>query len=147
MLAVQKRSFENYLLLESTNVNQPANLIGNKNTGILFEDEVDNTTYFGTNDEYIQGIHMVPINPLSPYIRNQNFVTEEWNTYFCNRCVDPVNNVTGSWRDILYSTPAIIDPVSTWNWLTGSGFDPQYLEDGASLTWYLALAPGMGGAG
>lgn len=147
MLAVQKRSFQNYFLLESTNVNQPANFIGNKNTGILFENKVDHTTYFGTNDEYIQGIHMIPINPSSGYIRNQNFVTEEWNTYFCEGCVDPVNNVTGGWRGILYSNLALISPTSTWNWLTGSDFDAQYLDDGASLTWYLALAAGMGGAG
>lgn len=137
MLAVQKRSFQNYFLLESTNANQPANFIGNKNTGILFENKVDHTTYFGTNDEYIQGIHMIPINPSSPYIRNQNFVTEEWNTYFCDGCVDPVNNVTGGWRGILYSNLALIDPVKSWNWLTGPGFDAQYLDDGASLTWYV----------
>ena len=147
MLAVQKRSFQDYFLLESTNVNQPANFIGNKNTGILFENKVDHTTYFGANDEYIQGIHMIPINPSSGYIRNQNFVTEEWNTYFCDGCVDPVNNVTGGWRGILYSNLALIYPTSTWNWLTGPNFDAQYLDDGASLTWYLALAAGMGGAG
>lgn len=147
MLAVQKRSFQNYFLLESSNVNQPANFIGNKNTGILFENKVDHTTYFGDNVEYIQGIHMIPINPSSPYIRNQNFVTEEWNTYFCDRCVDPVNTVAGGWRGILYSNLALINPVITWNWLTGSGFDAEYLDDGASLTWYLALAAGMGGAG
>lgn len=147
MLAVQKRSFQNYFLLESTNVNQPANFIANKVTGILFENKVDHTTYFGANDEYIQGIHMIPINPSSGYIRNQNFVTEEWNTYFCAGCVDPVNGVTGGWRGILYSNLALIDPVETWDWLTGPDFDPQYLDDGASRTWYLALAAGMGGAG
>ena len=147
MLAVQKRSFQNYFLLESTNVNQPANFIRNKNTGILFENKVDHTTYFGTTDEEIQGIHMLPINPSSAYIRNQNFVTEEWNAYFCDGCVDPVDNVTGGWRGILYSNLALIDPVKTWDWLTGSEFDAQYLDDGASLTWYLALAAGLGGAG
>lgn len=37
----------------------------------------------------------------------------------------------------MYSNLALIDPATTWNWLTGSGFDPQYLDDGASLTWYV----------
>ena len=54
MLAVQKRGFRNYFLLESSNVNQPANFIANKNTGILFENKVDHTTYFGTRAEYIR---------------------------------------------------------------------------------------------
>ena len=147
MLAVQQRAFRNYFLLESDNVNQPANFIRNKNTGILFENKVDHTTYFGNNPEDIQGIHMIPINPSSAYTRNQHFVTEEWNTYFCATCVDPVDGVAGGWRGILYSNLALIDPVRTWGWLTGEGFDAEYLDDGASLTWYLALAAGLGGAG
>lgn len=35
MLAIQKRSFHNYFLMESTNTNQPAAFIGNKVTGIV----------------------------------------------------------------------------------------------------------------
>ena len=147
MLAVQKRSFQNYFLLESDNVNQPANFIGNKNTGILFENKVDHTTYFGGGDEATQGIHMIPINPSSAYIRNGNFVREEWAAYFCPGCVDPVDGVAGGWRGILYSNLALVDPARTWAWLTGPDFDPTYLDDGASLTWYLAFAAGLGGAG
>ncbi|KKY28892.1 putative endo-beta-glucanase engl1 [Phaeomoniella chlamydospora] len=55
MLSVATRSFQNYFLMESTNINQPANFIDNKVTGILFENKVDHTTYFGTNLEYIEG--------------------------------------------------------------------------------------------
>jgi endo-1,3(4)-beta-glucanase len=55
MLAVQARSFPNYFLMESTNVVQPPQFIGNKVTGIIFEAKADHTTYFGTNIEYIQG--------------------------------------------------------------------------------------------
>ena len=43
MLAVQKRAFSNYFLMESSNTNQPANFIGNKVTGILFENKCDHT--------------------------------------------------------------------------------------------------------
>ena len=55
MLSIQARSFQNYFLMESNNVNQPSNFIGNKVTGILFENKIDHTTYFGANLEYIQG--------------------------------------------------------------------------------------------
>lgn len=143
MLAVQKRAFQNYFLLESTNTNQPANFIANKVTGILFENKVDHVTYFGANPEFIQGIHMIPINPSSGYTRNQNFVTEEWNSYFSNGRVD---SVAGGWRGILYSNLALIDAKTAWNWFSGGTFDPQYLDGGASLTWYLALCAGLGGA-
>ena len=143
MLAVQKRSFQNYFLLESINTNQPANFIENKVTGILFENKVDHTTYFGNNTEYIEGIHMIPINPSSAYTRNQNFVSEEWATYFSNGRVDQIE---GGWRGILYSNLAIIDPKATYKWVSGSSFDPQYLDDGATKTWYLAYSAGLGGA-
>jgi endo-1,3(4)-beta-glucanase len=41
MLAIQARSFSNYFYLQSNNVNHPARFIGNKVTGILFENKVD----------------------------------------------------------------------------------------------------------
>jgi endo-1,3(4)-beta-glucanase len=55
MLSVLTRTLRDYFLLENNNVNQPSNFIGNKVTGILFENKIDHTTYFGANLEYIQG--------------------------------------------------------------------------------------------
>ena len=86
---------------------------------------------------------MIPINPSSAYTRNRNFVTEEWGTYFDNGRVD---QVAGGWRGILYSNLALIDAKTAYGWLSEPSFDPQYLDDGATLTWYLALAAGLGGA-
>lgn len=98
MLAVQSRSLQNYFLLQSDNVNQPAEFIGNKVTGIIFENKVDHTTYFGTNFEYIQGIHMIPVMPFSTLTRTQQFVSEEWATYFADGAIDPASNVQGGWK-------------------------------------------------
>jgi endo-1,3(4)-beta-glucanase len=86
---------------------------------------------------------MIPLNPMSPYGRLQKFVTVEWNTYFSNGRVD---NVAGGWRGILYANLAIIDPKTSYKWFSGANFDPQYLDGGASLTWYLAFSAGLGGA-
>jgi len=55
MLAIQARSFTNYILMQSDNTVEPANFIGNKAVGITFEEKDDHTTYFGTNIEYIEG--------------------------------------------------------------------------------------------
>lgn len=55
MLKVLSRSLQNYFLMTSDNVNQPAPFIGNKVTGILFENKADHVTYFGTDLSYIQG--------------------------------------------------------------------------------------------
>ena len=72
-IAIQQRSFHNYFLMEASNTNQPSQFIGNKVTGILFENKIDHATYFGANIEYIQGIHMIPCSPVSSIMRSQEF--------------------------------------------------------------------------
>ena len=57
MLSVLARSLQKYYLYTSDNTVEPSNFIANKVAGILFENKIDHTTYFGTNTEYIQGIH------------------------------------------------------------------------------------------
>jgi endo-1,3(4)-beta-glucanase len=142
MLAVLARSLRNYFLLESSNRNHPSNFIANKVTGILFENKVDHVTYFGTNIEFIQGIHMIPINPSSAYTRNRNFVSEEWRTFFDQGRAD---RAVGGWRGLLYANLAIIDPISSWKFFSQNNFDNAWLDDGTTRAWYLAYAAGMAG--
>lgn len=139
-LAVQARSVRNYFLLKSDNKNQPEQFLFNKVTGILFENKCDHVTYFGSNIEYIQGIHMIPLNPSSAYTRPKDFVTEEWNTFFSNGRVD---QVAGGWRGILYANLALIDPQTSYNYFASDNFDYGSLDGGASRTWYLAYSASM----
>lgn len=44
MLAVTARALQNYFLMETNNTVQPARFIGNRATGILFENKIDHTT-------------------------------------------------------------------------------------------------------
>ncbi|KAK4994938.1 endo-1,3-beta glucanase [Elasticomyces elasticus] len=143
MLAIQARSLRNYYLLESNNTVQPPVYIGNKAAGILFENKIDHTTYFGTSIEYIEGIHMIPQMPFSAFTRSASFVREEWDTYFSNGRVD---SVAGGWRGILYANLAIIDPSTSYNFFANQNFDYGLLDGGASRTWYLAYSAGLGGA-
>ena len=138
-LAITARSLQNYFLYTSNNAVEPANFIGNKVSGILFENKIDHTTYFGANIEYIQGIHMLPLLPSSTLTRTQEFVTEEWNMYFSN---GRANAVVGGWKGILYANLAIINPTAAWQFFSQSGFDVSWLDGGASQTWYLAMAAG-----
>ncbi|CAI6335230.1 unnamed protein product [Periconia digitata] len=143
-LAVQKRSLINYFLLQSDNKVQPPSFIPNKVTGILFENKVDHITYFGGNIEYIQGIHMLPINPSSAYTRPKKFVQEEWDQYFSNGRVDQVE---GGWRGVLYSNLALIDPTTAYNWFARQDFDMQYLDGGMSRTWFIAFSAALRAGG
>ncbi|KAI5205836.1 endo-1,3-beta-glucanase [Aureobasidium subglaciale] len=143
MLAIQARSMQNYFLYTSDNTVQPANFIANKVSGVLFENKIDYTTYFGSNPEFIHGIHMIPAGfPFSGYIRTQKFVTEEWNAFFSNGRA----NVDGGWRGILYGNLATIQPAASYAFFSDPKFDPAYLDGGASLTWYLTYSAALGGS-
>jgi endo-1,3(4)-beta-glucanase len=138
-LAIPARSLQNYFLYTADNTAEPGNFIGNKVSGILFENKIDHTTYFGANPEYIQGIHMLPLLPSSTLTRTQTFVQQEWDTYFSNGRAEAV---VGGWKGILFANYAIVNPVAAWQFFSGSGFDASWLDGGASQTWYLALAAG-----
>lgn len=139
MLAVQRRAMSMYYLYTSDNTVEPASFIGNKAAGILFENKIDHSTYFGTNIEYIQGIHMLPLLPSTTYIRSEQFVTEEWDQYFSSGRAD---QVVGGWRGVLYGNLATIDPDAAFSWFDQASFDTTLLDGGASLTWYLAFSAG-----
>ncbi|TFK45626.1 putative endo-1,3-beta-glucanase [Heliocybe sulcata] len=141
MLAIQRRVFQNYFLMENSNVNQPPRFIKNKVTGILFENKCDHATYFGSETHFIQGIHMIPISPVSPYIRSGKFVQEEWSRHFSGGRVDKVE---GGWRGILYANYALVDPQRAWEFFASHNFKTEWLDQGASRTWYLLLASAWG---
>jgi endo-1,3(4)-beta-glucanase len=142
MLAILRRSLHNYFLMQSNNTNQPANFIGNKVTGILFENKVDHTTYFGSNLEYIQGIHMLPLLPNSGYTRQPQFVAEEWQAMFAANASTPAASVDGGWKGVLYANLALVDPQASWDFFAQAEFDYSWIDGGASRTWYLAYAAG-----
>lgn len=138
-LSVLARSLNHYFLYRSGNADEPASFVGNKVAGILFENKIDHTTYFGANIEYVQGIHMLPLIPATKLVRTEAFVAEEWDQYFSGGRAD---NVVGGWRGVLYGNLATIDPATAFNWFNQAGFDQGWLDGGASLTWYLAYSAG-----
>ena len=141
-LAIISRSLNYYYLYQKTNSVQPAQFIGNKVAGILFENKIDHTTYFDPSIEAIQGIHMIPILPPTPYVRVPEFVEEEWNTFFSDGRIDNIGN---AWKGIIYGSYATINPEKAWEFFSAKNFDAQWLDGGASLTWFMAYAAALGG--
>ncbi|KAJ6016287.1 hypothetical protein N7540_010878 [Penicillium herquei] len=146
MLGILRRSLDNYFLMQDNNTNQPAEFIANRVTGILFENKVDHTTYFGNSLEFIQGIHMLPLLPNSGYTRQASFVAQEWSSMFAANASTPAANVEGGWKGVLYANLALIDPQAAWEFFTQDDFDYSWIDGGASRTWYLAYAAGLGGS-
>ena len=138
-LSIISRSLQSYYLYQKNNKVQPKQFIGNKVAGILFENKIDHTTYFDPNIEAIQGIHMIPILPSTPYVRPKQFVQEEWEAYFDKGRIDDINN---AWKGIIYANYATVNPKKAWDLFTSRDFNPQWLDGGASLTWYMAYTAG-----
>lgn len=138
-LATIARSLQAYYLYEKTNLVQPKQFIGNKVAGILFENKVDHTTFFDPSIEAIQVIHMIPILPPTAFVRVAKFVAEEWEAFFSRGRVDEIGN---AWKGIIYANYATVDAKKAWDFFSARSFDPQWLDGGASLTWFLAYAAG-----
>lgn len=142
MLAVMKRSMGDYYLMQNDNSVQPGTFIGNKIPGITFENKLHHTTYFGGNLEYIQGIHMLPITPISSYFRTPTFVQQEWDQLLSS----VVPSLNSGWLGILRLNQALFDPKSAYNFFSDNNFQTSNLDGGASLTWCLAFTAGVGGS-
>ncbi|EGW34173.1 uncharacterized protein SPAPADRAFT_59609 [Spathaspora passalidarum NRRL Y-27907] len=142
MLAVMKRSMNKYFLYSSNNNVEPSNFIGNKVSGILFENKIAYTTYFGnpdTNPEYVHGIHMLPITPVSSLIRGSGFVKEEWNQQISKF----ISKVNSGWTGILRLNQALYDAKSSYNFFSSSSWSDNYLDNGQSRTWGLTFSAGI----
>ncbi|ODV88170.1 glycoside hydrolase family 81 protein [[Candida] arabinofermentans NRRL YB-2248] len=134
MLAISKRSMNDYMYYKSDNTVMPSSFIKNYVSGITFENKIDHTTYFGTNLEYIHGIHMLPITPVSSFLRGPDFVKEEWNGVLSGI----VGSLTSGWKGILMLNCALYDPATAYSFFSQSNFDTDLLDNGMSLSWSLA---------
>jgi len=130
MLAVATRSIQTYFLMDSDNIVHPPQFAANKVTGIFFENKAHYTTWFGPNAEYIHGIQMLPMTPISDSVRTEKFVQEEWEV------IGPLAaTLTSAWKSVLYMNYAMINPDVAYQTLRTAT-----LDDGLTLSWALFWA-------
>lgn len=141
MLAIMKRSMDLYYLYQNSNTIEPSQIIPNRVPGILFENKIDHVTFFGTNPEYIQGIQMLPMTGATGLIRSAEFVRQEW----VSKISSFLNSVNSGWTGILRSNQALFDPYTAYAFFGQPNFQSQWLDNGASQTWYFAFAAGLAG--
>lgn len=141
-LAIMRRSMNLYMLFANDNVVQPRAFIPNRVSGILFENKLDHTTYFGSATEYIQGIHMLPITPCSLYVRGPAFVEQEWRL----KLEGLVRGLNDGWKGILMLNAALFDPNQAFDFFNSPLFNWGWLDNGMLRTWSLAYCAGVGAA-
>ncbi|CAI4616913.1 ASN_HP2_G0034930.mRNA.1.CDS.1 [Saccharomyces cerevisiae] len=135
-LGIMRNVFQSYFLYESNNTVQPKELIGNKVSGILFENKIDHATYFGMEPQYIHMIHAIPITSASSWVRTPNFVKEEWEEKM-QPIIDQVND---GWKGIIMLNMALLDPKFSYDFFSQPDFNRNFLDNGQSLTWSLAYS-------
>ncbi|GMG55970.1 unnamed protein product [Ambrosiozyma monospora] len=139
MLSIMKRAMNKYTYFQTDNTVEPSEYIGNKVAGITFMNKMAYTTYFGTNVEYIHGIHMLPITAASGYIRESAFVKEEWNSILSSI----IGSLDSGWTSILRMNQALFDPSSAYDFYSSSSWSDDYLDNGQSRTWGLTFTAAL----
>lgn len=145
-LAITARALQSYYLLDSNNTVQPPEFIGVRAAGILFDRLVNHTTYFGDQVSFVQGIHMLPINPSSAYTRKAGFVREEWDQYFAGNKSGSLTG--GGFVGHVYVNLAIADvegAKESYEFMLQQPVNGSFV-DGMSLAWNLAYTAGLGGS-
>ncbi|PWW79667.1 Glycoside Hydrolase Family 81 protein [Tuber magnatum] len=145
MLGILKVSLNEYMLMSKGNQNHPKEFVGNLVTGILAESKADHKTYFGLHKEYIQGIHMIPVTAMSPYIRSAEFCELEYKTYFSKGLHYGGSGADRFWAGIIEANRAIFDARGSWEFFNSRDFDDAMIDGGTSRTWFMILSAGMGG--
>lgn len=139
MIDILKGSLNKYYYYMEDNNVEPTTFTKNRLGGIVFDNKIDHTTFFGTNQEYIYGIHMIPTTPISSIIRGPDFTKLEWNDIISTF----IDSVESGWTGLLRLDQALFDPSSSYNFFSESNFDYSLLDDGQSRTWSLAYSGGI----
>jgi endo-1,3(4)-beta-glucanase len=144
MGAINARSIQSYMLLGPENEVQPAIYNMNYVSGILFANKMVHSTFFGGQTQFVHGIHMLPLTPMSPFVRKASFVANEWRDVLASLA----GSLTDNWAGILHSNLAISDPAASWRFFANGNvnkFNYDFLDDGQTLTWALFFAASQGG--
>ncbi|PLW24443.1 hypothetical protein PCASD_11588 [Puccinia coronata f. sp. avenae] len=146
-LSLLKRSINHYYYMQESNTNVPLCFKGNRVPGILFENKADYTTFFSNEKDAIHMIQVIPITPITSFIRPREFIWEEWThtgsandhgTQIC-QIATKLNN---GYQTLLLAQYGIIDPQYIYDILRNKLLSCERkipLDDGLSLSWTIGF--------
>lgn len=145
MLGIERTALNYYMMYTSDKNLLPQRFTANKVSGILFENKIDFATFFGrgtVGDEFVHGIHMIPITPMSSYMRGSKYVKEEWDA----KLAGIVDKIPDGWQGILKLNAGLFDPKYSWKWFSRPDWQNNLIDPGMTRSWALAYLAGIGGA-
>jgi endo-1,3(4)-beta-glucanase len=111
----------------------------------LYENKVDHTTFFGKKIEYIHGIQMMPICPITAYIRSKKFAIEEWQQFFKGNNSSSSVLEDKAWTALLRGNQATFDPTTSFEFFASGEFEDAFMMDGDSRAYYLMYSASLAG--
>ncbi|ETW07431.1 hypothetical protein H310_01949 [Aphanomyces invadans] len=135
MLSVNVRSVQMYFLMDSANTIHPPSIRVNHVPGIYFDNKVHYTTWFSDERKSIHMIQMLPVTPVTEYVRTKQFVQEEWTDILAKLPVVQEDREHDAALSLLYLNYAAVHPD-----VAMSKLQTVALDDGLSRSWALYMA-------
>ncbi|TMW63177.1 hypothetical protein Poli38472_002118 [Pythium oligandrum] len=135
MIKVTSRAIQRYFLMEASSTVHPDNFKTHKAPGILFDNKVDYATWFSAERYCIHGIQMIPITPITDFVRTRTFIQEEWDTVLSKEAIVVNGDVSNPWLSLLYANYARVNRAQALPMLQKTEMD-----DGLTRSWALYMA-------
>ncbi|DAZ99973.1 TPA: hypothetical protein N0F65_008780 [Lagenidium giganteum] len=138
MTRLNAHAIKTYFLIESQSQVHPTNFRPNKVTGIFFDNKVDYATWFSAEKYCIHGIQMLPVSPVTEFVRTKQFVQEEWEQVLSKEKIVAQQDTSNSWLSILMTNYAMVDKATALAVLQKAKMD-----DGLTRAWALYMAASL----
>ncbi|KAG6971629.1 hypothetical protein JG688_00004364 [Phytophthora aleatoria] len=136
MTKISVRSIQTYFLFDSTNTIHPAAYRAHMVPGILFDNKADYATWFSADEYMIHGIQMLPVTPVTEYVRTSTFVQEEWDNILSKLDIVKNDELSNSWLSLLYLSYARVNKAQALVKLNQC----TTMMNGLSRSWALYMA-------
>jgi len=135
MMKLNAHAIKTYFLISSDNKVHPKGFLPNGVTGIFFDNKVEYGSWFSIEKHCINGIQMLPVSPVTEFVRTKKFVQEEWTNVLSKDPIVVSRNYTNGWLSLLYSNYAAVNRDVALTVLRKSA-----LDDGLTRSWALYMA-------
>ncbi|WP_437620605.1 glycosyl hydrolase [Sorangium sp. So ce1151] len=135
LLAVETASAQTYWQIPADSTIYPEPFKNNHAVGVLWSTKADFSTWFGANPEYVYGIQLLPITPISESLISRQWIEDAWPTIS-----ESTQDAADPWRAFLIAAQATVDKEAAWE----AAQELTELDDGLSQTallYWIATRP------
>jgi len=109
LLATELRAALTYWQIDDESKIYPAPFADNRIAAVIWDTKVDHSTWFGSNTEFIFGIEIMPVTPITELLLRPSWVEsarDKWST--------AIAEAGDQWRAFLIMAEGVLDPEAAW---------------------------------